>query len=186
MAVEDDPPDSFVDVIEELHELEGMFSDPAAQEQVAEAKAAVRRASSGTVFGRIIHGFDRADLAEATVGSLLIGIPMFVEGGTKEIGVFLAGHPLAFVGTLVLAVGLTVAIIYVADIQDVRVKSPILGLVPRRLVGVLGAAAVTAIVLMTMWGRVDWAQPWLASCQIAVAFVPMAIGGALGDILPGS
>jgi hypothetical protein len=38
---------------------------------------------------------------------------------------------------------------------------------------------------MTAWGRVEWAQPWLAVCQISVAWVPMAIGAALGDLLPG-
>jgi hypothetical protein len=45
---------------------------------------------------------------------------------------------------------------------------------------------VTALVMMTVWGRVSWSEPWLAFCTVSVAFVPMAIGAALGDILPGS
>jgi hypothetical protein len=53
-------------------------------------------------------------------------------------------------------------------------------------VGVLSISFVTAFVMMTAWGRVDWAVPWLAFCRCTVAFVPMAIGAALGDILPGT
>lgn len=185
---EEEPAESptLADVVDELAELEAMLDDEAAQEQVQETMETARRARDGNVFGRIIHGFDRADLAEATVGAFIFGIPMFVEGGTQEVGGFLAGHPVWLVLTVSLGVGLTVGILYVADIQDVRVKDPILGVVPRRLIGVLGASMVAATVFMTIWGRVDWAFPWLAICQIAVAFVPMSIGAALGDILPGS
>jgi hypothetical protein len=43
----------------------------------------------------------------------------------------------------------------------------------------------TALFMMTAWGRVDWARPWLAICQISVAWVPMSIGAALGGLLPG-
>jgi hypothetical protein len=39
---------------------------------------------------------------------------------------------------------------------------------------------------MTAWGRVDWAAPELAVATIVVAWMPMAIGAALGDILPGT
>jgi hypothetical protein len=58
--------------------------------------------------------------------------------------------------------------------------------VPRRLVGVIGAAMVTAAVMMSVWGRVDWGEPWVAICTVSVAYLPMAIGAALGDILPGT
>jgi hypothetical protein len=40
--------------------------------------------------------------------------------------------------------------------------------------------------MMTVWGRVDWTDPWLALCQTSVTFSAMALGAALGDILPGS
>ncbi|MFW5919283.1 MAG: DUF2391 domain-containing protein [Halanaeroarchaeum sp.] len=174
------------DLIEDLEALEDDVADDATREQVEEAIETAKRVGTPPVFGRVIRGFDRADLTEATVGSLLLGIPMFVEGGTNEAGTFIATRPLAMAATVALVIGLTVGIIYVADIQDVRVHDPFLGIVPRRLVGVLGASLVTATVMMTVWGRVDWADPWLAVCQILVAMVPMSIGGALGDILPGS
>lgn len=41
------------------------------------------------------------------------------------------------------------------------------------------------IVMMTAWGRVTWETPVPPSADIAVAIVPVAIGAALGDILPG-
>jgi hypothetical protein len=51
---------------------------------------------------------------------------------------------------------------------------------------VLGVSFITAFVTMTAGGRVDWPLPWLALCRCTVAFVPLAIGAALGDILPGT
>jgi len=44
---------------------------------------------------------------------------------------------------------------------------------------------VTALVLMTAWGRVDWAtEPAVAASQSLVTAVVMAVGASLGDILP--
>ncbi len=40
--------------------------------------------------------------------------------------------------------------------------------------------------MMTGWGWVSWTDPWLAVSTITVAYFPMSIGAALGDILPGS
>lgn len=179
---------------EELHELLTEFDalaetvdSPEERDRVRAARnAAVVAAQDDDVFGQVIEGYDRADLAEAFVGSLLFGIPMFVEGGTNEVGEFLAATPLALAGTLVGAVGLVIGILYVAEIQDVRVHKPILGIVPRRLVGTLGASFGTALVIMTAWGRVVWSEPLLAFATVVAAFVPMSLGAALGDILPGS
>ncbi|MBP1986502.1 DUF2391 domain-containing protein [Halolamina salifodinae] len=140
----------------------------------------------GAVFGRVIKGFDRHDAAEALVGSVVFGIPMVIEGGTLEAGVFLSSHPLYFFGTLAFGMAMVVGLLYVAEIQDVRVVDPVLGVIPRRPVGLITIAGLTAFGTMTAWGRVDWTEPWVALCQTAVCFVGMAIGGALGDILPGS
>jgi uncharacterized membrane protein len=137
-------------------------------------------------FGRVVSGFDRSDVAEALLGSLLFGIPMFVEGGTQEIGEFLAPRPFWLGGTGLATVGTVIGIIYVADFQDVRIRDPILGIFPRKLTGVLLVSGLTAALVMTGWGRVDWAAPRLAFATVVVAWFPMAIGAALGDILPGS
>ncbi|WP_255195855.1 DUF2391 family protein [Halorarius litoreus] len=172
-------------VVDKLAELKKQVDDPEAKQQVKELMVQVAELQPRG-FGNVIVGFDRTDLAEAALGALLFGIPMFVESGTSEVGAVLAARPLALVVTLAAAVVLVYGIIYVADFQDVRVQNPIFGLVPRRLAGVTSASFLTALVAMTVWGRVDWATPWLAVCTVSVAFVPMSIGAALGDILPGS
>lgn len=174
------------DLYDELQALEETVDDPQEREQVQEAMRLAMQVGPPAVFGRVVKGFGTEDLAEALLGSLIFGIPMFVEGGTQEVGEFVATHPLYLAGTIAAAVGLVVGILYVAGIQDVRISDPILGILPRRLVGVIGVSFLMALVVMTTWGRVDWADPWLAFCQVSVAFAPMALGAALGDILPGT
>jgi uncharacterized membrane protein len=173
------------DLFDELEELEDLVDTEAEREQVRETMRAAMEADTSRTFGRVAFGFDRSDAAEALLGALLFGIPMFVEGGTLDVGRYLSTHPVYFAATTAITVGLVVAILYVADIQDVRVMNPIFGLVPRKLLGVLVVSMGTALFMMTAWGQVDWSQPWLALCQVAVAWVPMAIGAALGDLFPG-
>lgn len=182
---EQDNPD-MGDLFDELEELEELVDDPKERAQVREAMQAASEAQDDLVFGRVVWGFDRADLSEAVLGALLFGIPMAVEGGTNEAGEFLAQQPLLLAGTFGATVALVVGIIYVADIQDVRVRDPILGVVPRRLAAVLGTAFVMSLLLLTAWGRVEWGEPSVAFSTCIVALLPMAIGAALGDILPGS
>ncbi|GAB7012710.1 hypothetical protein JCM18549_09810 [Halolamina salina] len=191
MAAED-PEEEETDVDDLLDELEALELELADEDQetksrVRESIRMARRIDEDTpVFGRVIKGFDRHDAAEALVGSVVFGIPMVIEGGTLEAGVYLATHPIYFLATLLFGVSIVNGLLYVAEIQDVRVVDPILGILPRRPVGLLTIAALTSLFMMTAWGRVDWAEPWIAVCQTAVCFVGMAIGGALGDILPGS
>ncbi|WP_132058529.1 DUF2391 family protein [Halorussus amylolyticus] len=181
------PPDPDIDdLLDELEELEETVDDPEEREQVRETMRVARRVSTPGTFGRVIKGFDRHDAAEALVGSVVFGIPMLVEGGTLEIGEFVAANPPALLVTLVGTVALVIGVLYVAEIQQVEIHRPLFGVVPRRLVGVLGVSFATAFVTMTVWGRVDWADPWLAVCQTSVTFTAMALGAALGDILPGS
>jgi hypothetical protein len=193
MSATDDGDDSHSTLFDELEELQSLVDSEAERRQVREAMQAATAAqdSEPAVFGRVIWGFDREDLAESLLGSLLFGIPMAVEGGTVDAGRHIAQHPLYFVGTIGTAVAMVVGILYVADFQDVRVKERILGLVPRRLAGVTLTALGSAVALLTAWGLVDWsttdpALVWESICVCSVAFVPMAIGAALGDILPGS
>ena len=177
------------DLLDELEALELAVADEdqETQSRVRESIRMARRIDeTPPVFGRVIRGFDRHDAAEALVGSVVFGIPMAIEGGTLEAGAYLAGHPLLFVGTLLGGLAIVGGLLYVAEIQDVRVIDPFFGVIPRRPAGLLTIAALTAFAMMTGWGRVDWAEPWVALCQTGVCFVGMSIGGALGDILPGS
>lgn len=174
------------DLLDELESLEETVNDPEERQQVRETMRVARRVEQPGTFGRVVRGFDRRDAAEAVVGSVLVGVPMSVEGGTFEAGAFVATHPVALVGTILATIALVIGLLYVAEIQQVEIHRPILGVVPRRLVGVLAISHLTALALLTGWGRVEWIDPWLAFCQVTVASAPMAVGAALGDILPGS
>ncbi|MFB6141943.1 MAG: DUF2391 domain-containing protein [Halorientalis sp.] len=174
------------DLLDELAAYESGVTDPARRERIRDIIETAEEMEEPAVFGRTVVGFDRSDLAEAFLGSVLFGIPMMVEGGTQEVGQFVARHPSSLAGTLLGAIGLTIGILYVAEIQDVRIRDPILGFIPRRLAAVVGVSFLTAIALSTAWGRVDWSDPWVALSTVVVAFAPMTVGAALGDILPGS
>ena len=173
-------------LLEELEELEDQVESPAARNQVRETMRIARRLERPGPFGRVIRGFDRRDATEALVGSVVFGIPMVIEGGTLEAGEFTAAHPLYLFGTLGFGIAMVVGLLYATDIQRVEIVDPLFGIIPRRVAAVVVIATLTAVAMMTAWGRVDWAAPWVAVNQIAIAFVGMAIGAALGDILPGS
>ncbi|WP_225333900.1 DUF2391 domain-containing protein [Halomicrobium urmianum] len=188
---DDDDPD-MGDLFDDLQHLESLVDSDHERERVREAmQTATKVQDQDAVFGRVVWGFGAADLAEAALGALLFGVPMAVEGGTNEAGAFVAANPSFFAVTVLATVGTVLGILYVAEFQDVRVANPILGFVPRRPVGVLSASFVTAVALLTVWGRVVWtpgdlAANWEPLCICVVATFPMAIGAALGDILPGS
>jgi len=181
----EDPPDSG-DLMDSLEALEAQADSSDEVRLIREAMDLVEDVDRPGAFGRVIVGFDRGDAAEALLGSIVFGLPMLVEGGTQEVGSFLATHPAYYLGTIAATVALVVGILYVAEIQDVRVRDPLFGFLPRRLVGVLTIAFAVAVGSMTLWGRVDWSTPEVAFAQVTVAFTAMAIGASLGDILPGT
>lgn len=175
------------DVLTYLEELEDDIEAPEQRRTIRKAIAAARRTTTAPprLFGNVIrNGFGRGDVGEALVGSVVFGIPMLVEDGTLTVGTYLAGTPLFSLLTLCFGIAMAIGILYVAEFQQVEVVNPIFGIIPRRLVGVVGTAFITAVFLMALWGRADWTQPWIAYNQTLVAFVPMVIGAALGDILP--
>lgn len=182
----EDPGEAYDELLDQLEELEEVADSKEERRLVRESIRAARRAATPRVFGRVIRGFDLRDAGEAFVGSLVFGIPMLVEQGTLEIGEFISTNPLYFLLTLLMGVGITIGILYVVDFQRVEIVNPIFGVVPRRLVGILAISFGTATIMMTVWGRVSWGEPWLALCQVTVTFVVMAIGASLGDILPGT
>ncbi len=183
---EESPPEVSVDdLLEQLESLEETVDAPEERAEVRKSIRYARRLTNGRVFGRVITEFTRKDKAEAFVGSVIVGLPLLVEDGVLDIGEHLAAHPLYLVVNLAFAVALVLGIVYVAGFQDVRIRDPYFGFIPRRPVWVLSIAFATAALLMTVWGRVTWEEPWLDLCRVSVIFTGMAIGGALGDILPG-
>jgi uncharacterized membrane protein len=177
-----DPPD-IDDALDELEELEEIVDSPEEREQVRETMRTLRRTRRPRVFGRLRTDFDIRDAGEALVGSLIFGVPMLVEDGTLDVGRFIAAHPPYFLLTAGLGLGIVLGILHAVGFAEVE-SDLLFGVVPVRLLGVVLIAAGTAAVLMTAWGRADWAEPWMATSQTTVTAVVMAIGAALGDILP--
>lgn len=182
----EDPGEAYDELLDQLEELEDVADSVEERRLVRQSIRSARRVTTPRVFGKVIRGFDSRDMGEVFVGSFVFGIPMLVESGTLEIGRYIANYPPYFMLTLLLGVGMVVGILYVADFQKVEVVNPFFGVVPRRLVGVLLIAFLASLGLMTVWGRVDWGEPWVALSQVVVTFVVMAIGGSLGDIIPGT
>ncbi|ELY82448.1 DUF2391 family protein [Natrinema pallidum] len=173
------------DVYDQLEALEETVDTSDERSEVHRTMHLVSRLSHNAAVGKVITGFTRKDKAEAFVGSVVIGLPMVVEDGVFSIGSFLATHPGLLLLHFVFTVGLVVGILYVADFREVQIHNPYFGVVPRRPVWVLLIAFATAAGVMTLWGRITWAEPWVNCCQVSVVFTAMALGGSLGDILPG-
>ena len=186
MSSEEEAPPDVGDLIDQLEALAETASTEDRREEIEETIAIARSVHYPAVFGRVIRGFDRADAAEAFVGSVVFGLPMLIESGTLEVGAFIARHPVYYAGTVLLGLALVYGLLYVADLQHVEVVDPLLGVVPRRFAGVVVISFATSFVLMTAWGRVDWAEPAVASAQVVFVFVGMALGATLGDLLPGT
>ncbi|WGI17435.1 DUF2391 family protein [Methanonatronarchaeum sp. AMET-Sl] len=185
MSLDDEEVD-LSSLVDEFERLEESVESKKHRNHIQKLKEKTIKLSNPRMFGVVVEGFGKRDMIEAFLGSILIGIPVIIEEGTLEIGEFIAQHPLFLLGTLVFGVLLVIGILYYTDIQDVRITNPIFGLIPRRLLGILSIAFISSIVLMTVWGRVDWSEPMIAFSQCAFTFVAMSIGAALADILPGT
>lgn len=187
------PPDEdSVDLLlDRLEELEGTVDSAAEREGVREAMAIARDIPADGVFGEYIRKYTTRDMAEAFVGAVIFSIPLLVEDGVFAIAdhflrITVLGLPVFLLGNAVFVVLLTYGLIYWADIQWVQVNWPILGFIPRRLVGILLISFLTAALMMTLWGRLDgWADPAVAFARISVVWTIASIGASLGDILPG-
>lgn len=172
------------DAMAELEELADLVDRPAEREQVREAMDTLERARPRPL-GRLRGAFDLRDAGEALVGSFVFGIPMIVEEGTREVGQYIASRPLFLALTVLLGFALVLGILRAVEFEKVEADL-LFGTVPLRLLGILAIAVGLAAALMTAWGRVDWGDPVVAASQVLVTAMVMAIGAALGDILPGT
>ena len=108
------------DVFEELEQLAELVDSPDEQEQVIETMRTLRRSRSRRLVGRLRDTFDTRDVGEALVGSFIFGIPMVVEGGTLEVGAFIAGR-LLYLG-LTAALGLAVVLGILRAVEFAKVE----------------------------------------------------------------
>lgn len=190
----DEPEDRIEELLEELQELEDTVDAPEEQKQLQEALAVAEQLTADDITARQkrISKFTTRDMAEAFIGGILFALPMLVEGGVFEIAEYFAttqvsGVPLALVGNVLFVLLTTAGIIYWSDIREVTVTHPILGVVPRRLVGVLTISLLVTVLMMLMWGRAFVGDPSRLEllARVTVIWAVAALGGSLGDILPG-
>jgi uncharacterized membrane protein len=176
------------DIDDVLVHLEGL-SRTVDDEDREEVRRAINMVESLS-FGKRIEKYTTRDIAQAFVGSIVFSLPFLVEDGVYEIARHLlsssfAGIPVFFAGNFAFVVAITAGLIYWSDIRDVRIHKPILGVVPRRLLGVLLISFGTSALTMSLWGRLD-VPPAVALSRVSVVWTAAAVGASLGDILPGN
>jgi hypothetical protein len=171
------------DVIEDLEDLEGMVDDDDEREKVRETIRAAEKAREPGVLGRFRKGFGLRDVGEAAIGGFVFGVPMIVEGGTYEVGEFIANNPPSLAVTILFGGTLILGILYAGEFEQVE-EDRLFGVVPLRLIGILGVSVGLAVGLLTVWGQVDWSDPVVAGSQTTVVAIAMGVGASLGDILP--
>lgn len=181
---------SLGEVLQELEELEETVDSQEQRDELADVRRAVKQLPGSKFIGKRIERYTTRDVAESFVGSIIISLPLLVEDGVFDIGEHFvestaAGVPVWLVGNVAFIVVLTWGLLYWSDFREVRETNPILGIIPRRLVGALAVSLFTATLTMTLWGRVEWGDPVEAFARISVIWAAAAFGAALGDILPG-
>jgi len=175
----------------EFDDLESMVDDSGERHEVNRIRAQAIEATLEDAFGDTIQKYTSRDVAEGFVGSIFFSIPFLVEDGVFDVAAFFLSFrvglfPVFFLVNATFVLLMILALVYWAGPQDVRVSRPILGVVPRRLVGIAAVSFLTAAALMTMWGRVgNWQDPVVALARISVVWTVASFGAALGDILPG-
>ena len=199
VTIETPPPEvramsdsALVDAIHrEVADLESVVEHSPDREEANRLRGEAVDATLDDGFGDRIEKYTSRDIAEAFVGSIFFAIPFLVEDGVFDIAAFflsfrLGVFPVYFLINTAFVLLMILALVYWAGPQDVQVNEPILGFIPRRMVGIAVVSVLTAAALMTMWGRVDnWADPVVALARISVVWTVASFGAALGDILPG-
>lgn len=180
------------DVLNQLEELEKLVKSVDARKAVRKVMGMTRRIPGAQQLGKTIEKYTTRDMAETFVGSIIASVPLLVEDGVFEIASHFAqyrvqGIPVFFVANIVFVIMMTTGLLYWTDFRDVRIHKPLFGFIPRRLLGVLVISFLTVTMLMIMWGRTF--EPGLTMfetiARITVIWAAAAVGGALGDILPG-
>jgi uncharacterized membrane protein len=175
----------------EFDDLEAVLEDSTDRAEVTRLREETVEATLDDIFGDRIEKYTSRDIAEAFVGSIFFAIPFLVEDGVFDIADFFLSFrvgvfPVYFLINTVFVLTMILGLVYWAGPQDVQVNRPIVGFIPRRMVGIAVVSFLTAAALMTMWGRLDgWADPVESLARINVVWTVASFGAALGDILPG-
>jgi hypothetical protein len=100
------------DVIEDLEDLAGMVDDDEEREKVRETMRTAETVEGPGLVGRFQRGFSLRDAGETVIGGFLFGVPMIVEGGTYDVGRYIANHPPSLIVTILFGGSLILAILY--------------------------------------------------------------------------
>ncbi len=175
------------DVLRQLDELEETVTSSEERREVRRTKRMLERVPGGDR----IKKYTSRDIAEGFVGGIIFSVPLLVEDGVFEIAEWftesLVGPiPTFLVINVLFVTGLVAGLLYYTDIRDVQMRL-LFGLVPKRLVAVLGISFIVAAATMFMWGRLhaDGPTNLEAFARITVIWAAAALGATLGDILPG-
>jgi uncharacterized membrane protein len=185
----DPPADSagVEDLLEDLDDLETPSAESRTEVQETKDLVAVAHERGLIESGR--RDLQASDAAEAFVGSVIFASPLLVEGGVFDIGDYLFEFTLAGVPVFLIANTLFVVLMTYALLEwtgrNREETTMLFGRIPARVPMVLGVSFVVAAILMTVWGRVVWAQPTEALARINVIWTVGSLGAALGDILSG-
>ena len=186
-----DEPADIVAVLDELDELESTITTPAQHRQLQATRERVEQLG-GRFVDHQIDKYTSRDMGEAAVGSIVFALPLWVEDGVFEIAdhfveFLVGGIPVFLLANVLFVCGLAAGVIYGVDVREVAITNPIFGVIPRRLVGVLGVSLLTTAALMMMWGRlfVDDPSTLAMVARLTVIWTAAALGASLGDILPG-
>ncbi len=176
---------------DEFAELASSVESVSHRREVHRIREQAVEATFDDMFGDRIQKYTGRDIAEAFVGSIFFSIPFLVEDGVFDVAEYFLSFrigvfPVFFVVNTAFVLLMILALVYWAGPQEVQVTRPILGFIPRRLVGIAVVSFLTAAALMTMWGRLGgWSDPVVAITRISVVWTVASFGAALGDILPG-
>jgi uncharacterized membrane protein len=179
------------EVFEELDDLKEVVDTPEEREEVDDVRRTLEKVPSRHFVGDRIEHYTVRDVAEGFIGSILFSLPLLVEDGVFDVADHLVsatvfGLPVWLLGNAAFILAMTWGLLYWTDFKDVKVRDPIGGFLPRRVLGVLLISLSTATVTMTMWGRVGgWSDPALAFARVTVIWTGAAFGAALSDILSG-
>ncbi|GAB7090041.1 hypothetical protein JCM18237_03120 [Halorubrum luteum] len=180
------------DLLAKLNALESVVDDDVERRTVKQTIAMVERMPGSKAFTTRISKYTTRDVAESFVGAVIFSLPLLVEDGVFDIAEFLVATtvgpvPIFLVANVAFVVVMTAGLLYYADFRDVRIENPIFGVVPGRLVAVLGISFLVAFSLMFMWGRLHEGDPTTVERfgRVTVIWAAAAFGAGLGDILPG-
>lgn len=175
-------------VLDQLDILESEVSDEHEREQVQQVRSMLEYVPGTSV----INKYTSRDMGEAFVGGLVFSLPLLVEDGVFDIADWFAAHtvasvPIYLVLNVLFVIIVTAGLLYAVDIREVQITEPILGFLPRRLVGVLGISFACAFGMMFLWGRLHEGDPTTTEAlgRTTVIWASAAIGAVLADILPG-